>query len=346
MLIEALLLAAFAPPTILDSSRIDEGSVARSDTLELSSHSERVIRVNGVSLDMLDWGGKGDLLLFLPGYGDTAHIFDDLAPAFTDHFHVVAITPRGFPPSGAPDTGYTIAQIADDVRAVMDSLGASTAVLAGHSISGAVITQFGIAHHERLRAAIYLDASFDFGAAYRRSHRPGKLSPGDTTSAAYRAWQNRYNDSKLSRSIRAAVAANERAWQIDSADAARRMQLVSPLANEVRSRPHEPWRISAPALALCAGGSFDRGLGWLTPDSARWREAHIYYEAVTKEKRDECERFATRNPHAKVLMLDSGHYVFIDARDEVVHAMRSFLAALRRARTVEEYERARKRRAS
>jgi pimeloyl-ACP methyl ester carboxylesterase len=328
MLIEVSIILAFAQLTIRDNPRIAEPPAVTTDTLDRSPHSERFVRANGVRLHLLDWGGSGPLLMFLPGYGDNAHIFDDLAPAFTDHFHVVALTPRGFPPSSASDSVYTIAQLAEDVRAVMDSLRVPSAVLAGHSISGAVITQFGIVHPKRLAAAIYLDASLDFKAAYQRSHRPGKPTPADTTSVAYRAWQERYSDSHLSPSALAAFTANDRAWQIDSVEATRRKALVAALATEVRARPHEPWGITAPALALCAGGSFDRGLGWLTPDSPGWNEAHTYYNVVSKEKRDECEKFAARNRGATVFMLDSGHYVFVDDRAEVVKLMLSFLARI------------------
>ena len=325
MLIEALVVAFLGQQLISTNTKIAE-PLAATDTLDRSPHSEKFLAVNGVRLHLLDWGGKGPLLMLLPGYGDTAHIFDDFAPAFTDHFHVVALTPRGFPPSSAPNSGYTIAQLAEDVRAVMDSLRVAKAILAGHSISGAVITQFGIVHPRRLVAAIYLDGSLDFKAAHQRAHRVGKPSPRDTTSVAYRAWQQRYDDSHYSPSALSAFAANDRASQVDSVEATRRKDLVAALATEVRSRPHEPWRIKAPALSLCAAASFDRGLGWLTPDSPDWNTARIYYEADTKEKRDECETFAARNRRVTVFMLDSGHDVFIDARDEVIELMRSFLA--------------------
>jgi len=140
-----------------------------------------------------DWGGEGPLLSFLPGFGTGAHIFDGLAPAFTHHFHVIALTPRGFPPSSAPDSGYTIAQLAADVLGVVDSSQARQAVLAGHSISGAVITRFAEAYPDRLLAAVYLDAAFDFGAAYRRSRLRPRLdvSSIDTTAARYRGWKTR-----------------------------------------------------------------------------------------------------------------------------------------------------------
>jgi pimeloyl-ACP methyl ester carboxylesterase len=292
-----------------------------------------MVPVSNTRLSVLDWGGSGPLLVFMPGYGDSAHIFDDLAPAFRHDFHVVGITPRGFPPSGAPDSGYTIAQLAEDAAAVMDYYGAHNAILAGHSISGAVITQFGVTHPDRLTAAIYLDASFDFGPAFRRSHRPGRPTlPADVTGRAYRAWQARYSDSLLSPGVLAAARNEERVMQIDSLEAPRRRALVAPLADEVRSHPHEPWRITAPALAICAAASFDRVFGWLTPDSSRWNAAHEFYDAVTKESRDERERYARLDEHATIIEVDSGHYIFMDARDQVVRLMRDFLRRFARMR--------------
>ena len=53
-----------------------------------------------VSLEVVDWGGRGTPLVFLAGLGSTAHVFDDFAPQFTDSFHVVGITRRGFGASG------------------------------------------------------------------------------------------------------------------------------------------------------------------------------------------------------------------------------------------------------
>jgi predicted nucleotidyltransferase len=64
---------------------------------------------SGVRLYVADWGGRDSVLLFMPGLGNGAHIFDRIAPAFTDHFRVAALPPRGFPPTSAPDSGYTIA---------------------------------------------------------------------------------------------------------------------------------------------------------------------------------------------------------------------------------------------
>lgn len=297
------------------------------DTADHSPHRERFVTVNGATLEVLDWGGTGRVLLFLPGFGTGAHIFDDIAPAFTDRFHVLALTPRGFPPSSAPDSGYTIAQLAADVRGVLDSIDARRVVLAGHSISGAVITRFGEVYPERLIAAIYLDAAFDFGAVYRnKSANPVPRIPGtvDTTTPRYRAWVRRYDTPSRAGDTDARITA--RMWTADSADASRRQALVSQLATDARSRPHEFWHVHAPALSICAINSMDRAYGWLTPDSARWHIAREYARKAVPEQRARCADFARKMPHGQAVGLTSGHFVFIDRRDAVIRIMRKFLS--------------------
>lgn len=315
-----LILVAFSHDSTGATSPVSQNS------LRPPSPTERFVTANGASLYLLDWGGKGPILLFLPGFGTGAHIFDQVAPAFTDRFHVLAMTPRGFPPSSAPEAPYTVDQLVADVRAVLDILEADEAVLAGHSISGAVITRFATLYPKRLRAAVYLDAAFDFGPAFRRSQtRPRMGPPGsiDTTAATYRAWQQRFPDWDSVRE------ADSRMWDIDSADVARRQSLVRPLADEVRAKPHEVWRVRAPALAICAGGStaelMDRLYGWLTPDSTRWQDALAAVKKAQVAKRSECKQFRRRLLHGESLELESGHFVFIDRREAVIKAMRRFL---------------------
>lgn len=288
-----------------------------------SPHRERRIEANGAGLQLLDWGGRGRVLLFLPGYGMGAHAFDEIAPAFRDRYHVVALTPRGFPPSSAPDSGYTITQLAADVAAVLDTLGGRRAVLAGHSISGAVITRFAERYPERLLAAVYLDAAFDFGEAYRYAQaQPIRQPPPtvDTTAAHYRAWERRADppNSLLDR--------DDAMWDIPPAERERRLALVGQLAAEVRSTPQPFWHVTAPALAICGRGSFDRAFGWLTPDSARWGLAHEVARAGIARQERLCDDFRRRVPRGEAVVLDSGHLVFVDRRDAVTRAMRRFLS--------------------
>src|SRR5262249_6864891 len=76
----------------------------------------------GVQLEVLDWGGTGEALVLLAGMGDNAHVFDQFAHQFTDRFHVIGITRRGFGRSSQPAHGYDLDTRARDDIAVLDKL--------------------------------------------------------------------------------------------------------------------------------------------------------------------------------------------------------------------------------
>ena len=54
---------------------------------------DKWVRVNGLNLHYLDWGGDATKrpLILMHGIGGHAHMFDGLAPHFTDQWHVVAM---------------------------------------------------------------------------------------------------------------------------------------------------------------------------------------------------------------------------------------------------------------
>src|SRR5688572_21056029 len=119
---------------------------AQSNLVDNSPHKSEFITVNNVKLHYLDWGGKGDTLLFLHGLGDTPHIYDDLAPKFTNQFRVLGLTRRGHGESEVPDGGYDTATRVDDIRQFLDALNIRQAILAGHSAAGGELTMFGGVH--------------------------------------------------------------------------------------------------------------------------------------------------------------------------------------------------------
>jgi pimeloyl-ACP methyl ester carboxylesterase len=126
------------------------------------AHTARFVVVQrGVKLHYLDFGGTGSPLVFLAGLGNTAHAFDDFAPAFTDRFHVIAITRRGFGESDHPDSSYDPPRLVADIKAVLDSLGLSRVSFIGHSIAGEEMTRFAATYPARVDKLIYLDAAYD-----------------------------------------------------------------------------------------------------------------------------------------------------------------------------------------
>lgn len=126
-----------------------------------SPHQSLIVTVDrDVQLEVLDWGGTGRPLIFLAGLGNTAHIWDNFAPSFTDKHHVYAITRRGFGRSTHAATGYTPERLADDILAVIAQLKIGSPVLVGHSIAGEELSSIGTRYPERVSALIYLDVAY------------------------------------------------------------------------------------------------------------------------------------------------------------------------------------------
>lgn len=122
-----------------------------------------LVRVaDGVLLEYRDWGGDGPPIVLLTGLGNTAAVFDDLAPRIAAGGHrVIGLTRRGFPPSTVTAVGYDVAtRVADDVAALA-ALGIARAVLVGHSIAGDELTGIARARPDVVAGLVYLDAALD-----------------------------------------------------------------------------------------------------------------------------------------------------------------------------------------
>ena len=127
---------------------------------DTAAHKSGFVTANGIQLNYLDWGGSGPVLILIHGVFDNPHIFDDLAPAFTDHFRVIAYARRGHGLSDAKEP-YDTATLTEDLRGVMDALGITKAHLAGWSMGGEEITAMAGTHPERVDRIVYLDAAYD-----------------------------------------------------------------------------------------------------------------------------------------------------------------------------------------
>ena len=149
----ASLLAVVAPTV---SRASDFKPAACVDT---TPHKVRMVKVApGVELEVLDWGGKGPAMVLLTGTGDNAHVYDQFAYQFTDYFHVIGITRRGYLPSSQPRDGYDVPTRAKDDIAVIDALGIRKAVFVGHSAGGMELSRLGQAFPSRVEKLVYLDA--------------------------------------------------------------------------------------------------------------------------------------------------------------------------------------------
>src|SRR6185436_891363 len=150
---------------------------AESGWTDKSPHKSGFLSVNHVKLHYLDWGGKGDTLLFLHGLGDTPHSYDELAPKFTNQFRVLGLTRRGHGESDVPDDGYDTATRVEDIRQFLDALKIRRAILAGHSAAGGELTMFGGAHPDRTIKLVYFDAVWFIDRDGRLEEMPPEVKP-------------------------------------------------------------------------------------------------------------------------------------------------------------------------
>lgn len=93
----------------------------------------RFAEVNGTKLHYLV-AGRGEPVLLLHGYAQTSHMWRPLIVELARTHTVIAPDLRGFGQSAKPDSGYDKKSLAQDVQALMGSLGHRRYGVAGHDI--------------------------------------------------------------------------------------------------------------------------------------------------------------------------------------------------------------------
>jgi pimeloyl-ACP methyl ester carboxylesterase len=105
--------------------------------------------VNGISLAYARHG-KGTPLVLLHGYPLDHTIWDQLIPLLENKADLILPDLRGFGASDAPESDYSIADMAADVAALMEHLQVKQAAIAGHSMGGYIALAFARAYPIRL----------------------------------------------------------------------------------------------------------------------------------------------------------------------------------------------------
>jgi pimeloyl-ACP methyl ester carboxylesterase len=289
----------------------------------------RWVDLHGVKLHLLDWGGEGDPVLFLPGLGQSAHVFRALAAELAGDFRPVALTPRAHGESDAPEDGYTLADFAADAAGALDALGIARAAVVAHSLGGAVATRLAADYPGRVEAIVYLDAVTDYRGLghiqYRSPARPPLLHPG-ADDAEERAWHRAY----LYGTWDHAVEADWRARPADAAARAHRRELLAELVdNAVHSREPYP-ALRCPALALMAAESVETQFPWLAAGDPRLEAAAAFLRDTRGPwRRKSLERFLREAPRGRAGTVPGNHFFFLAARERTAAEIRRFLHATR-----------------
>ena len=282
-----------------------------------------------VRLEVLDWGGSGPPLAFLSGLQDVAHGFDNFAPRFTDHFHVIAFTRRGYGASSQPASGYDLDSRVADLHAVLDSLHLTKVFLVGHSIAGDELTAFAGRYPDRVAGLVYLDAAYDHsGIAPMLGRTPPPaipMQPADSVSpAAVDAYLNRTWGMMVPEAQLRAIGRYGPTGHLvaDVTPATIDSGMLAGCGHPDYTRVH------APALAIYAVIDSMPGVfaSAATFDSATTAQARQFTSALQQLGAQERARYRREMPAGQVLEIHgANHYVFYSNEAEVEGAIKEFL---------------------
>lgn len=119
------------------------------------SEGVRRMTVNGVAL-AVDVVGDGPAVLFVHGYPLDRTIWRHQVEHLTGCLRI-APDLRGMGQSDAPDLGYSMTTYADDLAALLDTLGVDSVVLCGLSMGGYICLEFLRRWGQRVRGLVLID---------------------------------------------------------------------------------------------------------------------------------------------------------------------------------------------
>lgn len=219
------------------------------------------VTANGLRHHLIVRGRPGGrAVMFIHGLTQQAHVFDGIAVALADQYHVYALDIRGRGESewGPPD-GYHLSNYVADLEAVREALGLELMTLVGTSLGGLISMYYAAMYPDRVQRVVLNDIGPEVDPAglarivamsanaptgfadmkavvkyYREENAPVLGKRNDDEVAEYARWHVRHADTGLY------------VWKMDPAVRQPPKEPVMP--------PMEPWEalkgISCPVLVV------------------------------------------------------------------------------------------------
>jgi len=304
---------------------------------DASPHTVRSVTVEeSVRLEVLDWGGAGRSVVLLAGGGNTAHVFDDLAPKLATDYHVYGITRRGFGASGFSASDNPVDRLRDDVLAVLGALKLEKPVLVGHSIAGAELSAVASSHSDRVAGLIYLEAgypyAFDNGKGPKMKEfqmaGPRFPDPSESDLASFNSLQKW--DAEVFGFPRPEAELRQ-TWDADSSGRPRKARNFpgAQVFGAIMASDRAYTRLPVPALVMFALPHVPENWIDKSADPTTREAARIYYAAIDAATGRQAKALEEGVPTARVVRVRSAHYIFLSNQSETLRETRAFLAGLK-----------------
>jgi pimeloyl-ACP methyl ester carboxylesterase len=246
--------------------------------------------------------GSGDPIVFICGLSADLQVWRFQVPELGKTHRVITYDNRGAGRSDAPDEPYAIAQMADDLVALLDHLGVDRAAIAGWSMGGVIAQTLALAHPQRV-ARLLLLGSF--------------AAPDGYLAAAISNWVNVRRSNMSYEQVVRHVARLVYSPALANKPQAYEAFIQAMLSNPFRQTEHGFFRQAAALLAYAAP---DR-LGELAAPTTVLVGEHDQLTPPYLSM-----KLAQAIPGARLQVLPAGHSGFVERPDDWTTAIRDALA--------------------
>ena len=253
---------------------------------------------NGISIHVEEQGHSGLALVFLHYWGGSSRTWRHVTAGLAPFFHTVAIDHRGWGESDAPDTGYSLSDLAADAQGVIAALNLRHYVLIGHSMGGKVAQLMASRRPEGLAGLVLVAPSPPQPTAMPPEARDMMAGAYATRETVEATMDNVLTAKPLSAEDREQVIT-------DSLRGAAPAKLAWPKATSLEDITAEVGAINVPTLVIA--GALDRVD---SPDLLR-------------------EELLPRIPHAVMQVLpDTGHLSMLESTDALILLIADFCSSI------------------
>ena len=132
------------------------------------------VQVNGLRLHTTRTGGAKPPVVLAHGFSDDGLCWTPVAEVLAPDYDVIMVDARGHGQSDAPDQGYTMADMAEDLYGVITELGLRRPAVVGHSMGGGTAIALAGLHPDGPGAILLEDAAPLGLAAMHIPHDPSR----------------------------------------------------------------------------------------------------------------------------------------------------------------------------
>jgi 3-oxoadipate enol-lactonase len=115
------------------------------------------VQINGIDL-FYDIKGTGEPLLLIAGFLCDHAYWSLIMPSLVSQYQVIRLDNRGMGRSSAPDSPYTLKDMAGDIAGLLDRIGINQVHLAGHSMGSQIAQELVLAHPEKVKSLMLLSS--------------------------------------------------------------------------------------------------------------------------------------------------------------------------------------------